>query len=160
MYTVYVKSFEGENFRGFCRILLTANILPWKIFLECWCCPLTTQSMVPPCSYKQWAKHWNVTWHVAYYVTTFLMATSYRSLGFPSSLSQTSFSPITGVQYMITVEKTVSFEFSYFFCHSACVKCDCLLIRAHHNLMSCACGLSRDLLQSTKFSTAQVFPTH
>jgi len=39
--TVYVKSFEGRNFRGF---LLTTNVLPLKI----WCCPLTSQSMVPP----------------------------------------------------------------------------------------------------------------
>jgi len=45
--TIYVKSFEGENFRSFHRFLLTANVLPLKIFLEYWHCPLTTQSMVP-----------------------------------------------------------------------------------------------------------------
>jgi len=46
--TVYVKSFEGENFNGFCGFLLTVNVLPLKIFLEYWCHPLTTQSVVPP----------------------------------------------------------------------------------------------------------------
>jgi len=43
--TIYVKLFEGENFR---RFLLTANVLPLKIFLEYRHCPLTTQSMVSP----------------------------------------------------------------------------------------------------------------
>jgi len=33
---------------GFHRFLLTANVLPLRIFLEYWCHPLTTQSMVPP----------------------------------------------------------------------------------------------------------------
>jgi len=47
-YTVYVKSFEGENFRGFHEFLLTANVLPLKIFLEYQCRPLSTQNMVPP----------------------------------------------------------------------------------------------------------------
>jgi len=47
-HTVYVKSFEGENFCGFHKFLLTANVLPLKIFLEYWHCPLTTQSMIPP----------------------------------------------------------------------------------------------------------------
>jgi len=46
--TVCVKSFEGENFCGFSGFLLTANILPLKIFLEYRCRPVTTQSMVPP----------------------------------------------------------------------------------------------------------------
>jgi len=46
--TVYVKSFEGENFHGFCKLLLTVNVLPLKIFLEYWHCTLTTLSMVPP----------------------------------------------------------------------------------------------------------------
>jgi len=44
-YTVYVKSFKGENFHGF---LLTAKVLPLKIFLEYWHCPSTTRSMVLP----------------------------------------------------------------------------------------------------------------
>jgi len=47
-YTVYVKSFEGENFHGFSRFLLTANVLPLKIFLEYQLRPLTIQSIVPP----------------------------------------------------------------------------------------------------------------
>jgi len=47
-YTVYVKSFEGENFHGFHRFLLTTNVLPLKIFLEYQRRPLTTQSMVLP----------------------------------------------------------------------------------------------------------------
>jgi len=46
--TVYVKSFEGENFHSFRGFLLTANVLPLKIFLEYQHHPLTTQSMVPP----------------------------------------------------------------------------------------------------------------
>jgi len=47
--TVYVKSFEEEKLsHGFCRFLLTANVLPLKIFLEYPRHPLTTQSMVPP----------------------------------------------------------------------------------------------------------------
>jgi len=48
MSTVYIKSFKGENFCGFCGFLLTTNVLPLKIFLEYQCHPLTTQSMVPP----------------------------------------------------------------------------------------------------------------
>jgi len=47
-YTVYLKSFEGENFHGFHGFLLTVNVLPLKFFLECWRHPLTTQSMVSP----------------------------------------------------------------------------------------------------------------
>jgi len=47
-YTVYVKSFKVENFHGFHGFLLTANVLPLKIFLEYWHHPLTTQSMVSP----------------------------------------------------------------------------------------------------------------
>jgi len=47
-HTVYAKSFEGENFCGFHGFLLTTNILPLKIFLEYQCCPLITQSLVPP----------------------------------------------------------------------------------------------------------------
>jgi len=48
IHTVYIKSFEGENFHGFCGLLLTTNVLPLKIFLEYQHHPLTTQSMVPP----------------------------------------------------------------------------------------------------------------
>jgi len=44
--TVCVKSFEGESC-GFCRFLLTANVLPLKIFLEYQRRSLTTQNMVP-----------------------------------------------------------------------------------------------------------------
>jgi len=47
-YTVYIKSFEGENFHGFHGFLLPMNVLPLKIFLEYRCHPITTQSMVPP----------------------------------------------------------------------------------------------------------------
>jgi len=47
LYTVYVKSFKGENFYDFCRFLLTANVLSLKIFLEYQLCPLTIQSTVP-----------------------------------------------------------------------------------------------------------------
>jgi len=32
--TVYVKSFEGENFYGFRGFLITANFLPWKFSLN------------------------------------------------------------------------------------------------------------------------------
>ena len=46
--TIYVKSFEGENFHGFCGFLLTVNALLLKIFLEYQCRPLATQSMIPP----------------------------------------------------------------------------------------------------------------
>jgi len=41
--TVYVKSFEVKNFRGFHKFLLTTNVLPLKIFLEYQLCPLTTK---------------------------------------------------------------------------------------------------------------------
>jgi len=47
-YTIYIKSFKGENFHGFRGILLTANVLPLKFFHKYQRCPLTTQSMVPP----------------------------------------------------------------------------------------------------------------
>ena len=47
-HTTYVKSFERENFCGFCGFLLTVNVLPLKFFLEYQRRPLTTQSMVPP----------------------------------------------------------------------------------------------------------------
>jgi len=50
---VYVKSFEGENFCSFRGFLLTANVLPLKIFLAYQHCPLTTKSMVLPCLIKQ-----------------------------------------------------------------------------------------------------------
>jgi len=46
--TIYVKSFERENFHGFHGFLLTVNVLPLKIFIEYQHCPITTQSMVPP----------------------------------------------------------------------------------------------------------------
>jgi len=32
--TVYIKSFEGENFCGFCEFLLTANVYHWKFSLN------------------------------------------------------------------------------------------------------------------------------
>jgi len=40
---------QGENFHGFRGFLLTANVLPLKIFLEYRYRPLTTRSMVPHC---------------------------------------------------------------------------------------------------------------
>ena len=47
-YTVYIKSFEEENFCGFRGFLLTVNVLPLRVFLEYWRRPLTTQRMVSP----------------------------------------------------------------------------------------------------------------
>ena len=60
--------------------------------------PLTTQSMVP----SRFINNIEMlcgTWLTTYVCYYFLMATAYQSLGFPSFLSQTSRSPITGVQF-------------------------------------------------------------
>jgi len=120
-YTIFVKSFKGGNFCGFRGFLLTANVLPLKNFLECQCHPLTTQSMVPPHLTNNEQSIKMLPWHGGHGLPCyhFLTAPTYRSLGFPSSLSNHLFS---NHWRLITADKTVSFEFSYFFCHSTRVK--------------------------------------
>jgi len=117
--TVYVKSFEGESFHGFCGFLLTANVLPLKIFLEYRHRPPTTQSMVPPglINNEQSIEILNdlLCYH---FFNSYCISISWISL-FP--LTNQLFSNYRHLAHMITVDKIVSFEFSCFFCHSTCV---------------------------------------
>jgi len=97
--TIYVNSFEGENFCGSHGFLLTMNIIPLKVFLEYRHHPLTTQSMVlcRVINNEQSIEMLCGTWPTM--LPLFKAATTHQPLGFPSSLSPTSCSPITGIQH-------------------------------------------------------------
>ena len=119
--TVYVKSFERENFHGCCGFLLNANFLPLKNFFKYWCCPLTTQSMVT----HHLINNEHVTWHVAYYVTTFQWLLHIDHLDFPFLSHKPA---VLQLLVSSTHDRTVSFKqglkFSCLFYHNTCVKCD------------------------------------